>query len=384
MLVALSLTIALAHALLVDEKSDLNVAISAAISAMSADGFLSDTYVQFFGPPARAVKACAVLNFPRESLIELDSDLARVLRSGVARVGFATLGLSVPILFKTQDGSLDGYEPTTATEAFRRIGEQYGRAISVQFVEIGGATFFDPLAAALARRRVDVVWSRAAVLDSRALVADFTCSSFSSTNALVSVSDDVTSFEEFVALGAAANDPVEVGCVKSSNFCLVTLPSGFVFNDTFANTAALQAALADGRIDFAVINGEQIAFDVAQGTYEGVNIHTFSDIALAPCTRRVERPIEASTIVDTAVAHAGDVRAEIASQTLKVKTAEAIAAHVSAAEARYQQLCAFTTRHSTCAAAVGDAFDQIKDAFSDKSVSDGQSDISDDDDDSSK
>lgn len=380
--VSLSLAVSLAQALLVDEKSDLNVAISAAVSSMAADGFLDSTYVQFFGPPARTVKSCNVAEFPRESLVELDSDLARVLRSGVARVGFSAVGLSVPILFKAANGSLDGYEASTAREAFRRIGAHFGRSISVQFVELSGNSFFDPLAIALARRRIDVAWSRAAVLDSRALVADFTCSSFSSTSALVSVEPSITAFDGFVNFCGAIGGNV-VGCVSSSNFCLVPLPNGCSFDDSFANTAALQDALADGTIKFAVINGEQIAFDVKSNKYAGVNINTFSDIALAPATRRLERPREAITIVDTAVAHAGDVRAEISAQKLKTKTAEAIAAHVTAAEARYQHLCALTTRHSTCAAAVGDAFDAIKDAFSDKSVSDGQSGISDDDDDSS-
>jgi ABC-type amino acid transport substrate-binding protein len=371
------------NALSTDEKSDLNAAVSAAISTMSADGFLDATYVRFFGPPSRSVKACGVSAFFPESLVEFDSDLARVLRAGVVRVAFSTVGLSNPILFKNNDGTLNGYEAVTANEAFRRIGVHYGRRITVQFVEIAGPAFFGPLATALARRRVDIAWTRIAALDSRAVDVDFTCSSFSSTNALVSTDGAVTTFAAFTALGLSvgAGTKIKVACVTSSNFCLVPLPAGFEFDDSFANTGAVQAALAGGSIKFAVINGEQIAFDIRTGIYTGVNINTFADISLAPATRRLERPIVASNIVAVASAHAADVRAEISASSLAVKTAEAIAAHVTAAESRYKQLCAQTTRHATCADAVDDAFDKIHDAFSDKSVSDAQSDISDGDDD---
>jgi hypothetical protein len=380
-----ALVFSLASALLVDEKSDLNNAISAAVASMTADGFLDATYVQFFGPPARAVKACTVVAFPRESLIEFDSDLARVLRAGVARVGFSTLGLANPIMFKNNDGSLAGYEPTTAIEAFRRIGAHYGRGpIAVQFVEITGASFFGPLADALARRRIDVGWTRSAVLDSRAALADFACSSFSSTNALVSVDNSITTFAQFTALGLAVGSgtKIKVACVTSSNFCLVPLPAGFEFDSSFGNTAAIQAALASSAIKFAVINGEQIAFDLRTNVYQGANINTFADIVIAPFTRRLERPILASSIVDTALAHAEDVRAEVSAKTFKVSVAEAIAAHTTAAEARYKSLCSSTSRHANCAAAVDKAFSAINDLFSDKSVSDGQSEVSDDDDDS--
>ena len=321
--------------------------------------------------------------FPNEGLIEFDSDLAFVLRSNVVRVGFSSIALSTPILFKDAAGELVGYEPTAAREAIRRIGAHYGRELEVQFVEIVNPAFFPPQAAALARRTVDLLWSRIGVNDVRAKDVDFACQEFASTIALASAITTITDFDAFKAFGAQATTPIRVGCVISSIFCAQTLPAGFVFT-TVPDIAALingfRAGMTAPAYDFMILNGEQITFDIAQNSYNRPtsNIHTFSTIALAPATRRLERPILASAIASVATAHANDISNNVFGKRLSRKAAEAFAAHARVAEARYKSECASTTRRDTCTRVVEHAFEKISDAFSDKSVSDGLSEITSD------
>lgn len=381
MLFAVLSLLAVASALFIDEKSDLNRAVSAAIAAAKDDGTLASLYEAAFGPPAKAVPACSA-TFPSEAQIEFDSDLARVLRSGVVRVGFASFGLQRPLIFKDADGKPVGHEVEAAREAVRRIGARYGRQLSVEFVDIQAAEFFPPLAAAVQRRRADLVWSRIGVTDARARDVDFACTSFVSVVGIISADDVVRDFAAFVAAGAAAvvaNTPIEVACVQSSVFCDPTfLQPGFVFK-TFASTTAIQAALSNEQIQFAVGNGEIALFDVNQGTIPGnsIVIKELSTISLAPATRRLERPLQASSVVAVAEQHAADVVAEITAGKLPRKTAEAVAAQVAAAQSRYVHLCGASTRSAVCADAVVDAFDEIRDAFDDKSISDAQTDITD-------
>lgn len=382
MLFALLTLLSLASALFVDEKSDLNAAVSAALAAASADGTLARIYIDAFGPPAKAVPACKT-TFPRESLIEFDGDLARVLRSGVVRVGFASFGLQRPLLFKDANGKPVGHEIDAAREIVRRIGAQYGRELEAEFVDIQANEFFPPLAAAVQRRRADIVWSRIAATDARARDVDFTCTSFVSVVGLISADDAVRSFAAFVAAGAAAvgGTPLEVACVQSSVFCdPAFLQPGFVFK-TFPSTTAIQTALSNEEIQFVVGNGEIAQFDVAQMTIPAntIVIKELSTISLAPATRRLERPLLASSVVAVAEQHAADVTAEITAGKLPHKTAEALAAHVAAAQSRYTHLCGASTRSAVCADAVADAFEEIRDAFDDKSISDAQSAISDSD-----
>jgi hypothetical protein len=321
--------------------------------------------------------------FPNEGLIEFDSDLAFVLRSNVVRVGFSSIALSTPILFKDTAGKLVGYEPTAAREAIRRIGAHYGRELTVEFVEIVNAAFFPPQAAALARRSVDLLWSRIGVNDARAKDVDFACQEFASTIALASANTAVTSFAEFTTLGAGAQagTPIRVGCVQSSIFCSQTLPTGFVFFQV-ADIAALINGFRAGTpaYDFMILNGEQITFDIAQNSYQrpAQNIHTFSTIALAPATRRLERPILASAIASVATAHANDISNNVFGKSLSRKSAEAFAAHARVAEARYKSECASTSRRDTCTRVVEHAFKKISDVFSEESVSDGLSEITSD------
>jgi ABC-type amino acid transport substrate-binding protein len=308
--------------------------------------------------PVPVVDTCTT-PFPSLDNIEQDSDLARVLRSGVARVCYSANALGAPFVTEGTDGRLTGIEPDTTTAAFAELGRHYERPVRVEFVRIFGAAYFPPLLTAVNALACDIVWARMAPNADRLPLLDFTCPYFTITNVLIAGPG-----QPFTAASASGL----VACAQGTILCSAPLPNS---NLVFKPVASVQESLAQvrvGEVQYAISTTEQLVLFIRNqcstcNLVPGSLISTTSNAA----TRRLERPQTATAIVNTATTHSTNLRTQLAVDGSSVPAA-VWRTEAKAALGRLVRACDATTRAHNCVEAVGEAFSEV---------------LSDDDDDSS-